>query len=67
MPRKKAHNDRNITMSIRVSETDIARLKRVCHRDELRPALFAYEALMAGVEKLTKKQETHGYQCMAPL
>jgi len=67
MPRKKADNDRNITMSIRVSEHDIAKIKRACHRDELRPALFAYESLMNGVNKLLKKQEIHGYECSKPI
>ena len=67
MPRKKPDNFRDITMSVRLSAIDMAKLKRVCHRDELAPSIFAYEALMAGVEKLRKRQEIHGYKCSEPI
>ena len=61
------NKERKMTMTVRLSEHDFARIRRACHRDELRPALFAYETIMAGVDQLIKKQEANGYQCMKPL
>jgi hypothetical protein len=52
------------TMTIRLSMEDYARVKRVCNRDEIKPAVFAYERLMDGINDLIKKQEKEGYQCM---
>jgi len=60
-------NVKKITMTVRMSESEYARFKRACSRDELKPSRFAYESIMAGVENLLAKQEIHGFQCMSPL
>lgn len=51
-------------LTVRFSEEEYNRLRRACHRDELKPALFAQEAILASLEKLLKRQETKGFKCM---
>ena len=58
---------KKVTMTIRMTEADFAKIRRACYRDELKPAIFAYEKIMKGIEDLIKRQEKHGYQCMTPL
>jgi len=59
--------EKKVTMSIRLTESEFARIKRACYRDEIKPAVFAYECMMSGIDELIKKQEIDGYQCMNPL
>lgn len=63
----KENKEKKVTMSIRLTESEFAKIRRTCYRDEIKPAVFAYERMMTGIEELIKKQEIEGYQCMNPL
>ena len=58
---------KKVTMSIRMTEQDLKKIRRVCNRDEIKPATFAYNIIMKGIDNLISKQEKHGAQCMKPL
>lgn len=64
---KEKEEIKKVTMTIRLTEKELARIKRACHRDELRPSLFAHERIMTGVDELIKQQEIRGFQCSSPL
>lgn len=51
------------TLTIRMAEQDIARLKRACFRDEIKPASFAHDVVLKHLELLILKQQKHGYKC----
>ena len=58
---------KSVNFTVRMTEKDVAKIKRICFRDELKPGVFAYAAIMDGVERLIEKQKIHGVQCMQPL
>ena len=67
MKKKTKKEVKYLTMTVRLTEDELKKIKRACNRDEIKHTLFAYEKIMEGVDDLIKQQEVRGFQCMNPL
>lgn len=50
-------------LTIRLTPDQLARVSKLCHRDEMQPGVFAREVFWQAVEKLAEKQKKFGYKC----
>jgi hypothetical protein len=55
------------SITIRMSDKDLYRLRAACNRDMLKASLFAHDAIIDKLNVLIKKQERDGYVCQEPI
>ena len=54
------------SFSIRFLPADEKKVMAACHRDMLKPSLWAEKILLDAADKLIEQQKIRGYQCMFP-
>jgi len=60
----KAPEDRKgPSFSVRFKAEDLHKIKAACHRDMIKPAIFAEKAILKAVDDLMWKQKRYGYAC----